>query len=63
MALTIIGRVYDAVAGFKGALFGKKEGELDKWVEETEVLEIDELESFINGIKRGYYRSKKRHSS
>ena len=48
----IIGRVHDAVTGFKGALFGKKEAELDKWAEETEALEIDELESFINGIKR-----------
>lgn len=44
--------VYDAVTGFKGALFGKKEAELDKWAKETEALEIDELESFINGIKR-----------
>lgn len=40
------------MTGFKGALFGKKEAELDKWAEETEALEIDELESFINGIKR-----------
>lgn len=40
------------MAGFKRALFGKKEAELDKWAEETEALEIDELESFINGIKR-----------
>ena len=31
----IIGRVYDAVKGFKGALFGKKEAELDKWAEEN----------------------------
>lgn len=48
----IIGRVYDAVGGFKEALFGKKETELDKWIEETEALEIDEVDSFINGIKR-----------
>lgn len=48
----IIGQVYDAVAGFKQTLFGKKESELDKWLEETDSLEIDELCSFINGIKR-----------
>ncbi len=30
----------------------KQEAELDKWAKETEALEIDELESFINGIKR-----------
>ncbi len=48
----IIGSVYDAVAGFKETLFGKKETELDKWLEETDSLEIDELGGFINGIKR-----------
>lgn len=48
----VIGQVYDAVSGFKQTLFGKKEAELDKWLEETEFLGIDELTSFINGIKR-----------
>ena len=48
----IIGRVYDAVSGFKQTLFGKKESELDKWLEETDSLEIDELSSFTNGIRR-----------
>lgn len=47
----IIGRVYDAVSGFKQMLFGKKESELDKWLEETEALEIDELCSFVNGTR------------
>lgn len=47
----IIGRVYDTVAGFKQTLFGKKESELDKWLEETDTLEIDELCSFAAGIK------------
>lgn len=37
----IIGRVYDAVSGFKQTLFRKKESELDKWLEETDSLEID----------------------
>ena len=48
----VIGRVYDAVSGFKQTLLGKKESELDKWLEETDSLEIDELSSFINGIRR-----------
>lgn len=48
----VIGQIYDAATGFKQTLFGKKESELDKWIEETELLEIDELTSFINGIKR-----------
>lgn len=48
----VIGKIYDAVSGFKQTLFGKKESELDQWIEETELLEIDELTSFINGVKR-----------
>ena len=48
----IIGQVYDTVSGFKQTLFGRKESELDKWLEETEALEIDELSSSVNGIKR-----------
>lgn len=48
----VIGRVYDAVSGFKQTLFGKNDLELDKWIEETQELEIDELNSFINGIKK-----------
>ncbi len=44
--------VYDAVSGFRQTLSGKKETELDKWLEETDSLEIDELSSFINGIRR-----------
>lgn len=32
----IIGRVYDAISGFKQMLFGKKESDPDKWPEETE---------------------------
>lgn len=48
----VIGRVYDAVSGFKQTLFSKKESELDKWLEETEVLEIEDLRGFINGVKR-----------
>lgn len=34
----VIGNVYDAVSGFKQTLFGKKESELDKWLEETEAI-------------------------
>lgn len=48
----IIGCAYDAVSGFKQTLFGKKTSELDKWLEETDALVIDELRSFTNGIKR-----------
>ena len=53
----VIGQVYDTVSGFKQTLFGKKESELDKWLEETETLEIDELSSFANGIKREWLKT------
>ena len=33
-------------------MLGKKESELDKWLEETDSLEIDELSSFTNWIRR-----------
>lgn len=48
----IIGQVYDIVAGFKLTLFGKKESEIDKWLEETDALGIRELCSFTTGVKR-----------
>ena len=40
------------MSGFKQTLLGKKESELDKWLEETDSLEMDELSSFTNGIRR-----------
>ncbi len=48
----VIGRVYDAVSGFKQVVFGRNDSELDKWIEETGELEIDELNSFINGTRK-----------
>lgn len=48
----VIGRVYDAVSGFKQVLFGRNDSELDSWIEKTGGLEIDELNSFINGTKK-----------
>ena len=41
------------MSGFKQTLLGKKESELDKWLEETDSLEIDELSSFANEIRGG----------
>lgn len=40
------------MSGFKQTVSGKKESELDKWLEETDSLEMDELSSFTNGIRR-----------
>jgi predicted transcriptional regulator len=48
----VIGMIYDAVKGFKEVLFSKKEEELDNWIKYAEQLGIDEINSFIGGIKR-----------
>lgn len=37
---------------FREILFAKKEEELDQWIEEAQVIESDEISSFVNGINR-----------
>lgn len=48
----IIGKIYDMVKGFKEILFSHKDSELDKGLEESSHLEVDEVGSFIKGIRR-----------
>jgi transposase len=48
----IIGKIYDIVKSFKEILFSKKEELLDSWIEQAFLLGIDEINSFIGGIKR-----------
>ena len=48
----IIGTVHDIVKSFKNTLFSKQPGELEKWLEEAEGLEIEQISSFANGIRR-----------
>jgi len=48
----IIGRIYDIIREFKETLFSKKPGILEKWMEEALLLGIDEIDSFVGGIKR-----------
>ena len=48
----VIGRLYDVGKVFKETLFSKKLEELEKWMEECELLEIEEITSFKNGIQR-----------
>ena len=49
---SVLGKIFDIVKSFKETLFSKKEAELDKWIEDALLLGIDELNSFIGGIKR-----------
>ncbi len=48
----VIGKVYDIVQSFKEILFAKKTSDLDNWIKEAALLEIDEIYSFIGGISR-----------
>lgn len=44
--------IYDAVSSFKKIMFSKKADDLSFWMENTESLGIDEINSFINGLKK-----------
>ena len=48
----IIGKLYDVGKSFKDTLFAGKPDNLKRWIDECELLEIDELSSFVNGIQR-----------
>ena len=48
----IIGRLYDVGKNFKETLFSQKPRELEKWMEECALLDIEEITSFMNGLKR-----------
>lgn len=46
------GIIYKTVRSFKEIMFSKKENKLDNWIIETKKLNIQEFNSFINGIER-----------
>ena len=47
-----VGKVFEAVRSFKEILFSKNETYLDGWINNALLLGIDEINSFIGGIKR-----------
>ena len=56
----IIGHIYDTVQGFKQTLFSKRPKELDSWLADTEqLLDLEEINHFMNGIKRDISAVKK----
>lgn len=55
----VIGQIYDALRSFKVTLFSKRPDELEKWMADTSVLEIPELDSFINGMAQDIHAVKK----
>ena len=48
----VIGKVYDVGKSFKEILFAKKPEDLESWIEECQLLGIEELDRFVNGIQR-----------
>lgn len=48
----LIGKVHDIVKSFKNTLFSKEPDEIEKWLEEAEKLEIEQISSFVNGIRK-----------
>lgn len=48
----IIGMIYDVGKNFKEILFSKEAEKLEKWMEESTLLNIEEITSFVNGLKR-----------
>lgn len=48
----IIGSIYDTVQSFKQTLFSKNPEEIEKWMSEAAKLNVAEINSFINGIRR-----------
>ncbi len=51
--------IYDSVKSFKQTLFSKKPEEIEKWITEAEEMNIAEINSFINGIRRDINAVKK----
>lgn len=56
---SLIGTVHDIVKSFKNTLFCKNPDELEKWIKDAEKLEIEQISSFTNGIRRDINAVKK----
>lgn len=48
----VIQDIYDVVKSFREILFSKKAEDIDNWLAEADRLEIDELTSFANGLRK-----------
>lgn len=48
----VIGKIYDLVRSFKEIVFSKKADDVENWLEEAGTLEIEEINSFSNGLRR-----------
>lgn len=48
----VIQDIYDIVKSFREILFSQKAEDIDNWLAEVDCLEIDELISFANGLRK-----------
>jgi hypothetical protein len=48
----VVSQIFDAVKSFKEILFSKKTEDLDSWMQEASLLNLEEVDSFINGLNR-----------
>lgn len=48
----VVQDIYDMLKSFREILFSKKAEDIDNWLAEVDRLEIDELTSFANGLRR-----------
>ncbi len=48
----VVQDIYDLVGSFREILFSKKADDIDNWLIEADRLEIDELTSFANGLRK-----------
>lgn len=54
-----IGEIYDIVGAFKNTLFSKESDEIEKWMSDAETLDVETINSFVNGIRRDLSAVKK----
>lgn len=54
-----IGEIYDIVGAFKNTLFSKNPDEIEKWMKDAEALDVESINSFVNGIRRDLSAVKK----
>ena len=48
----IIGELHDIVKAFKLTMFSRKPEELEKWMEDAERMELEQINSFVKGLRR-----------
>jgi len=48
----LLGQLYTLLREFHRIVFSKKSSELDQWLETAGTLQVDELDSYINGLKK-----------